>query len=106
MSIKEWQGDIIFLHQVVPGAAPGSYGVHVAKLAGLPPSVIARAGDILRTLEQNDHDGKLVALPAFDPAIATKPAAHPVVSELQALDIDALTPRAALEALYALKGKI
>ncbi len=51
MRVKEWHGDVVFLHEVAPGAADRSYGIHVAKLAGLPPSVVARAEEVLKTLE-------------------------------------------------------
>ena len=55
VKVKEWQGDVVFLHEVVPGAADRSYGIQVAKLAGLPPSVIERAQQVLSTLEAEDR---------------------------------------------------
>src|SRR5262249_18788886 len=57
MRVKEWQGDIVFLHEVAPGAAEGSYGIHVAKLAGLPAAVVTRAEEVLAVLEQGEQAG-------------------------------------------------
>ena len=68
MKVKEWKGDVVFLHEVVPGAADRSYGIQVAKLAGLPPSVILRARQVLESLEKSDrsrpkdHDRRPAAL--------------------------------------------
>ena len=112
MRVKEWQGDIVFLHEVVPGAADRSYGIHVGKLAGLPPPVVARAEEVLRTLEQGDQ-GRAVArladdLPLFHAALArpTRPPDEPSPAQqlLETIEPDDLTPRAALELLYRLKA--
>jgi len=115
MRVKEWQGDIVFLHEVAPGTADRSYGIHVARLAGLPAAVIGRAQEVLEALEQG-KEGRSVAklvddLPLFSAAAArtAAPAAAPAgPSELEtavaALDPDAMTPREALERLYALKA--
>ena len=62
MRVKEWQGDVVFLHEVAPGAADRSYGIHVAKLAGLPAGVIARAEQVLATLEKGEQGGALARL--------------------------------------------
>src|ERR1700691_2206464 len=62
MRVKEWQGDVVFLHEVAPGAADRSYGIHVAKLAGLPPAVVARAEEVLKTLETSEQGGALARL--------------------------------------------
>lgn len=113
MRIKEWEGDVVFLHEVAPGAADRSYGIHVAKLAGLPPVVVARAEEVLATLEQSEQSGAIAQLsddlPLFAatqqraaPAPAAKESA--VEAALGALDPDGLTPREALEALYRLRG--
>ena len=113
MRVKEWQGDVVFLHEVTPGAADRSYGIHVAKLAGLPKPVIARAEAVLEILEQGEAGSALTRLaddlPLFSAARrAPKPAAPPEPSAVEAalreIDPDALTPRSALEALYALRG--
>jgi len=112
MRVKEWQGDVVFLHEVVPGAADRSYGIQVAKLAGLPPSVIERAKLVLAELEADErtvrHKG-FADLPLFQ---AARPAPSRVqetpidklVAALETLHPDEMSPREALEALYALKG--
>ena len=58
MKVKEWKGDVVFLHEVAPGAADRSYGIQVAKLAGLPPAVIHRAKTVLESLEKSDRSGR------------------------------------------------
>ncbi|MGO4726217.1 MULTISPECIES: DNA mismatch repair protein MutS [unclassified Inquilinus] len=113
MRVKEWQGDIVFLHEVAPGTADRSYGIHVARLAGLPAAVIGRAEEVLEALEQGKQ-GRSVArlvddLPLFSAAMArpaTLAEAGPseVESALAAVDPDTMTPREALERLYALKA--
>ena len=111
--VKEWHGDVVFLHEVVPGAADRSYGIQVAKLAGLPASVIERAKVVLAALEAEDRatprgfeDLPLFAAPpralAADPRQAALDA---VVEALTAIHPDELSPREALEALYRLKAK-
>ena len=112
--VKEWQGEVVFLHEVVPGAADRSYGIQVAKLAGLPPSVIERAKVVLAKLEAEDRAtprGGFDDLPLF--AAPPEPAApdprqaalDALLAALQALNPDEMSPREALEALYALKSK-
>jgi DNA mismatch repair protein MutS len=115
MQVREWQGSIIFLHQVVAGSADRSYGVHVARLAGLPASVLQRAEQILDELESGQHgavDTKAMneSLPLFDRAATdgqekAVSAAVPgkVIEALDEIHPDALTPREALELLYRLK---
>ena len=117
MRVKEWHGDVVFLHEVVPGAADRSYGIQVAKLAGLPPSVIERAKIVLAQLEAEDRMSparKLIDdLPLFAamqraPATATPAdsALTALVEALAALHPDEMSPRDALEALYALKERL
>ncbi len=114
MRVKEWQGDVVFLHEVVAGAADRSYGIQVAKLAGLPPSVIARAKLVLAQIEAEDRTSparKLIDdLPLFSAARAAPPqhdsALTAVVEALNALHPDEMSPREALEALYALKAQL
>jgi DNA mismatch repair protein MutS len=116
MRVKEWQSEVIFLHEVVPGAADRSYGIQVAKLAGLPPSVIERAKLVLAQLEAEDRISparKLIDdLPLFSAArhgVAPAPAAEKLVAlveALTALNPDEMAPRDALEALYALKARL
>jgi DNA mismatch repair protein MutS len=109
MKVKEWEGDIVFLHEVIAGAADESYGVHVAKLAGLPAPVIARAQAILDELHKSETSGQLAALvdhlPLFSSVVEKNAPAIPAELKgfLDALDPDALSPKDALEALYALK---
>src|SRR4029077_17347336 len=62
MRVKEWQGDVVFLHEVAPGTADRSYGIHVAKLAGLPAAVTARAEEVLQILEKGEQGGALARL--------------------------------------------
>jgi DNA mismatch repair protein MutS len=112
--VREWQGEVVFLHEVVPGAADRSYGIQVAKLAGLPASVIERAKVVLGKLEAEDRAtprGGFDDLPLF--AAPAKPAASDprqtaldaLIAALQSLNPDEMSPRDALEALYALKAK-
>jgi len=116
MRVKEWHGDVVFLHEVVPGAADRSYGIQVAKLAGLPSTVIERAKLVLAQIEAEDRTSparKLIDdLPLF--AAARPAAAAPqrdealtaLVEALAALHPDEMSPRDALEALYALKAQL
>ena len=73
MRVKEWQGDVVFLHEVAPGAADRSYGIHVAKLAGLPQAVIARAEQVLATLEKGEQRGQLTRLAEDLPLFTSSP---------------------------------
>jgi DNA mismatch repair protein MutS len=108
MKVKEWKGDVVFLHEVAPGAADRSYGIQVAKLAGLPASVTARAKTVLDILEKGER-GRPVPivddLPLFSAARGMEEEAreHPAVKALQALEPDTLSPKEALERLYELK---
>jgi DNA mismatch repair protein MutS len=111
--VKEWEGEVVFLHEVVPGAADRSYGIQVAKLAGLPGAVIERAKLVLAKLEAEDRAAPrgLEDLPLFAaaPRPPSAPAADPAVAAvakaLADLNPDELSPREALDALYALKAK-
>ncbi|MGD8808820.1 MAG: DNA mismatch repair protein MutS, partial [Gammaproteobacteria bacterium] len=112
MRIKEWEGDVVFLHEVAPGAADRSYGIHVARLAGLPPGVIERAEAVLKTLESGEQSGAITRLaedlPLFAALATPKPEAPPpgpgpLEETLEALDPDDLSPREALDLVYRLK---
>jgi DNA mismatch repair protein MutS len=109
MRVREWNDTIVFLHEVAPGAADRSYGIHVAKLAGLPPAVVARAQDVLKALEDGREGHKPLAriddLPLFA-ANAPVPKVGGFEEELRKIEPDELSPREALEALYALKAKL
>jgi DNA mismatch repair protein MutS len=105
---REWKGDLILLHEVADGAADRSYGIAVAKLAGLPPAVVARARSVLSKLEAGrDATGGIAAglddLPLFAATAEPEQVADPLLSELDAIEPDSLTPREALETLYRLK---
>jgi DNA mismatch repair protein MutS len=114
--VKEWQGDVVFLHEVTAGAADRSYGIAVAKLAGLPAAVIERAKLILAELEAEDrtsHARRLMDdLPLFAATARPSPgsasldeAGNLVIAALAALNPDEMSPRQAIEALYALKAR-
>jgi DNA mismatch repair protein MutS len=106
MRAKEWNGDLVFLHEAGPGAADRSYGVQVAKLAGVPAAVVARAKAVLERLEKEPGSpARLDDLPLFA-AARPPPPKEPskVEAALAAIDPDELTPREALDALYRLKG--
>lgn len=117
VSVKEWDGEVIFLHEVRKGAADRSYGVQVARLAGLPQSVVDRARLVLEALESGEREGAarkqamIDDLPLFRAAPAPRPAptpagASPLENRLKALHPDEMTPREALAALYELKGMV
>jgi DNA mismatch repair protein MutS len=112
MRVKEWQGEVVFLHEVAPGAADRSYGIHVAKLAGLPAAAVHRAEEILELLERGEQAGALARLaedlPLFASAVAKAqpPAArepNAVERRLAEINPDELSPRDALELLYELR---
>ena len=118
VKVREWQGDVVFLHQVRPGVADRSYGIQVAKLAGLPAPVIERATSVLASLEEEDIRagmGKLSGeLPLFR-ALVDKAAseARPPPARVSGVEKalgdllpDEMTPRQALEALYRLKERL
>jgi len=108
MRAKEWNGDLVFLHEAGPGPADRSYGVQVAKLAGVPPAVVSRAREVLDRLEtETVSHVQLDDLPLF---AATAPVASgvsepsAVEAALVELDLDGMSPREAMDALYRLKG--
>ncbi len=104
---REHDGDLVFLHDVREGAADRSYGIQVAKLAGLPPAAVARAKAVLDKLEADGTDLGVSDLPLFNgapPAAAPKPSA--VEDALRNLDPDTLSPRDALDLVYALRRKL
>ncbi len=121
MQVREWKGEIVFLHKVAEGAADRSYGIHVGKLAGLPGSVIARAEEVLSLLQKGDQGSALTRLaddlPLFTAATAAAGAQtsngdgvkfvdnapSPLEEKLRAINPDDLTPKEALEVLYGLK---
>ena len=109
MRVREWKGSVIFLHEVAEGAAGRSWGVHVAKLAGVPAPVVRRAAELLAALERSGPLTASADLPLFAAAAAADPpeaapAADPLREALAALDPDRMSPREALEALYSLRS--
>ena len=105
---REWKGDLVLLHEVADGAADRSYGIAVAKLAGLPPAVVARARSVLAKLEAGrDATGGIAAglddLPLFAAVAEPDAGPDPLVSALGQIDPDRLSPREALDHLYRLK---
>ena len=115
MKIKEYNGDVVFLHEVIDGAADRSYGIHVAKLAGLPKVVLKRAEQVLDSLEHSDKSTYMVKMIDDLPLFAAvqkkveekeeKLEEIPVIKALRALNPDDLSPKQALEKLYELKAK-
>ncbi|WP_092616536.1 DNA mismatch repair protein MutS [Roseospirillum parvum] len=125
MKVREWKGRVVFLHEVAPGTADRSYGIHVARLAGLPPAVLKRAETVLGELESRHRRHPDADLPLFAAHATARPAAAPpepdpesdsgaafdpggraALEALAGLDPDQLTPRQALDALYNLKNHL
>ncbi len=110
--VKEWEGEVIFLHEVAPGAADRSYGIQVARLAGLPEAVIDRAETVLATLEKGEQAGAVADLaedlPLFSAARPTGTRAanrpSPVEAALKEAHPDEMTPRQALDLVYRLRA--
>ncbi len=112
MRVKEWQGDVVFLHEVGAGTADRSYGIHVARLAGLPHAVIGRAEAILHSLEKGEQSSAVAKLaddlPLFAAVVkkskdAPKSNDSKIVKLLTEVNPDDITPREALELMYQLK---
>ncbi|MEO6359145.1 MAG: DNA mismatch repair protein MutS [Sphingomicrobium sp.] len=106
---REWKGDLVLLHEVAEGAADRSYGIAVAKLAGVPPQVLARAKAVLQRLEVGrDATGGIAAglddLPLFAASLEVKAPSDPLAEAIDSVEPDSLTPREALEWLYRLKA--
>lgn len=108
MKVREWKGDVVFLHEIGAGAADRSYGVAVAKLAGLPAAVTARAQSLLAQFEAREDQTGVSALPLFaaspPPAPPSQNDPSPLAAALAEIDVDAMSPRKALDALYRLKA--
>ena len=113
VEVKEWRDEIVFLYRVVMGAADRSYGIHVAKLAGLPPPVLARATEVLERAGEGRRPAEACRLSPTTCRCSRRPRAAPrprptgpraLEQALAALSPDAMTPKEALEALYRLKA--
>ncbi|MEM1212664.1 MAG: DNA mismatch repair protein MutS [Planctomycetota bacterium] len=112
VTVREWKDDIVFLHQIAPGATDRSYGIHVAKIAGLPPNITTRANDLLQQLAVNHHTTPTTPA-APKPATATDPMPlftemleHPIIDQLRQLDLNELNPMQAFDALRRLQQDI
>jgi DNA mismatch repair protein MutS len=101
VAVQERDGDVVFLRKIVPGGADRSYGIHVAKLAGLPARVITRAQEVLEQLEQPTTDRK----PQDDASRPTLPHPHPLIDEVRQIDLFSLTPLDALNRLADLQKR-
>jgi DNA mismatch repair protein MutS len=105
MRVKEFRGEVVFMHEVIRGAAQRSWGVHVARLAGVPEAVAKRAEILLKAAERNAP--AIVPLPLFAGAAPEVPdESQALLAELEALDPDKMTPREALDTLYALRSRL
>jgi DNA mismatch repair protein MutS len=113
VAVKEWEGDVIFLHEVRKGTADRSYGVQVARLAGLPPAVVARAKVVLEALEKGEREGGADRKALVDdlPLFSATPAPEPTKAKPSAVEDrlkeilpDDLSPREALDLIYELRG--
>ncbi len=104
VAVSEADGQVIFLHKIIPGGADRSYGIHVAQLAGMPRPVLQRAQDILRQLEESS--GHAVRInPMAAQQVRLFPETNPLVDELKALDVNSLSPMEALNRLYEWQKK-
>ncbi|MEO1100395.1 MAG: DNA mismatch repair protein MutS, partial [Pseudomonadota bacterium] len=104
---KEWKNDLVFLHEVQPGPADKSYGVQVARMAGLPKEAVKRASQLLKQLEADPTAPESLPLFAATPIDAPEPSAETSRAQdtlLDAVDPDELTPREALDLIYQLKS--
>ena len=106
MAVREWQDEVVFLHQIVAGAADKSYGIHVARLAGLPRELIDRSKQILSQLEEEHLDAegraKIGRRPSDPPRGRLQltlfgPAEHPILDEIRRVEVNHLTPLGALQ---------
>jgi len=104
--VREWQDEVVFLHKIVDGSADKSYGIHVARLAGVPKEVLERSKHILAQLEEEHLDASgrakiarpvAAAKPAEFQMTLFGPAEHPLLDELRELDLNATTPLAAMQ---------
>lgn len=109
VAVREAGEEIVFLHRLEPGGADRSYGIHVGRLAGLPPAVVTRAGEVLRLLEAGHHVAARAGPPAAPDATQLplfEHAPHPVLTELGQLDLDAVSPLEALNRLAVWKRRL
>jgi DNA mismatch repair protein MutS len=108
VAVKEWQGSVIFLHRVLPGPSDRSYGIHVARLAGVPEAVCRRAQEVLIQLERQERKAVAAAVPTASPRQLDlfPPAEDAALALLDGVELDTMTPLAALNLLAQLKGAL
>jgi DNA mismatch repair protein MutS len=114
MAVREWSGEVLFLRRVIEGPASRSYGIEVARLAGLPAGIIARAREILRNLEQGEFDdagqARLAHSAGSGRTVAQMslfaPAESRVLEELRAAEVERMTPVEALNALARMVARL
>ncbi|NLI94000.1 MAG: DNA mismatch repair protein MutS [Peptococcaceae bacterium] len=108
VAVKEHGDDVVFLHKILPGRADRSYGLHVAKIAGLPLTLLKRAALILDELEDSSQQKKLTDVNAgmIQQSLFEIPKVHPLLKEISEIDLDSLSPRQALDYLYDLANRI
>jgi DNA mismatch repair protein MutS len=104
LKVVEREGQVVFLHQVVPGGADRSYGIHVAQLAGVPRPVIHRAEELLAQLESGEFRPGTPAPESYQPVLFAQE--HPVVEALRGLDVSTMTPLEAINTLYELQRRV
>ena len=108
--VREWGDEIIFVHRIAPGAASQSYGIHVARLAGLPIDVVTRARELLETLRVSHGSGDDAPPREAEPdeqlALFTEYVEHPAMVELKGLDLETLSPLEAFDRLRALRESL
>jgi DNA mismatch repair protein MutS len=107
VAVQERDGDVVFMRKIVPGGADRSYGIHVAKLAGLPPEVITRAQEVLAQLERSDTTIEGISVSSDkEPSHASLPQPHPIIEEVKQIDLFSMTPLDALNRLADLQRRI
>ena len=110
VTVREWQDQIVFIYRIVPGATDRSYGIHVAKIAGLPATVVDRANELLAQLEvsHNAANGRPGPAPPADGQLSlfTEYVEHPAIAELRELDLTSLTPLGAFDALRRIRRSL
>jgi DNA mismatch repair protein MutS len=107
VAVQERDGNVVFMRKIVPGGADRSYGIHVAKLAGLPPEVITRAEEVLAQLERSDTTIEGISVSSDkEPSHASLPQPHPIIEEVKQIDLFSMTPLDALNRLADLQRRI
>ena len=110
VTVREWQDEIVFLHRIAPGATDRSYGIHVAKIAGLPEAVVGRAHELLGQLAVN-HSPASISTPSVTPPdnqlpLFTEYVSHPALEELRGVEIDRMSPLDAFDLLRRLRAQL